>query len=264
MKLNLQFFGGRGASSGSSANSVGKTPVLGKITAQQLSSDYSDGSIDVGDYDGGGNPNLIAWQQMDDADVGHYLHEISANTSLDQQPNDNWAYHDNPYQKFVVANGLNNPPTVLSDADFDNYLKSTGQTAFYRGTSGASAIDRFKNSPNNHVGNGIYGDGHYCTLPGDIATARNYKGSGNSIMRMALSPNARVVDLSTVQNNISSMSGKAQRALKKAGSEGPRTFGSNMGEAQAALKMGYNVIRTGWSYVVLTRDAVVVSDKSIR
>ena len=35
-------------------------------------------------------------------------------------------------------------------------------------------------------------------------------------------------------------------------------YGNNQGEAQMALKMGYNVIRTDWSYVVLTRDAVVI------
>ena len=70
----------------------------------------------------------------------------------------------------------------------------------------------------------------------------------------ALSPNARVVDESAVRAAIA-RSG-ASGAFHRSGVTNS-SYMNNEGQAQMALKMGYNVIRTGWCYVVLTRDAVV-------
>ena len=81
-------------------------------------------------------------------------------------------------------------------------------------------------------------------------------------MKAALSPNARVISVDAVNAAISNADPKFRRALHKAGSYGTRTYGSNSGQAQMALKMGYNVIDAGWAVIPLTRDAVVVSSKN--
>lgn len=264
MKLNIQFFGGRGSSSGGASGGGGGNSA-GGASGANLAQEFTSANTGVGDYDGGGNPELQKWQQMSDADMGHYLHQISDNTSLAQDPNDPWGYHDNEFQKMVTHMGLNSQATVLSESDFDDYLRKTGQTAMYRGVSGQSAADRTLYSPNNHVGNGMYGDGNYFTTPGDRSTAVGYMrqsgGTNGRILKAALSPNARIVDHSVVQAEIAKLSRRSQRALKKAGTGNvsARTFATNIGEAQMALKMGYNVIHNGWNINVLTRDALVIS-----
>ena len=97
----------------------------------------------------------------------------------------------------------------------------------------------------------MYGEGYYF---GSHATASGY---GNVQTVGALSPKARVVDLDKVRQAISNQSSRTQAAFSHSGRTGS-TFSNNQGEAQMALKMGYNVIRTDWSYVVLTRDALVI------
>lgn len=217
----------------------------------------------VGDYDGGGNPDLIKYQGQSDDKTANFLAGTDKGTDLakaQQQTNDPYPFYDNPMQKLVMRMGLNAPPTVLSEADFRKYVAQTGATVLWRGWSGQNAVDRFKQSPNSHIGNGINGDGYY--LAPSKSTARNYGGTGT---KMALSPQARVVSLDKVNAEIAKASPKLQRSLRKAGgygAGGTRTYGSNDGQAQMALKMGYNVIDAGWAVIPLTRDAVVISDKN--
>lgn len=219
----------------------------------------------VGDYDGNGNPALQQWQQMNDADIGHYLHDIYDNTDYANY-DDGYTFYDNSFQKFVLANNLNEPLTVMDDADFNAYVKATGQDVFYRGWSGKQASDRLANASNFHNGNGIYGDGIYIAK-GDETTARAY---GSYVNAYALSPNARVVDHSQVMSKINSLPSKSQRALSNAGGkrDANRSYGTNDGESQMALKMGYNVIRVdsygGTYYVALTRDALVQRKSKVK
>ena len=176
--------------------------------------------------------------------------------AIQSQTGDNWSFHDLPYQRFVSDVGLNAPPTVLSKSDFDAYVQQSGATVLYRGWSGKDSSDRFKQSMNSHVGNGINGDGFYYAT--DMQTAKGYGSYGTEA---ALSPNARVVSIAAVRAEIAKQSKQLQSALAKAGSRGSRTYGPNYGDAQMALKMGFNVIDAGWAVVALTRDAVVVCDK---
>lgn len=71
----------------------------------------------------------------------------------------------------------------------------------------------------------------------------------------------RVVSLDSVNNAISNSSARFRRSLQLAGSRGTRTYGVNAGQAQMAIKMGYNTIDAGWAVIPLTKDAVVVSSK---
>ena len=267
IKINLQMFGGRGASSsvGRGGGSLGALlKNNGGNIANNQSSQYGS-SLQLtadqmkGDYTDNGNPELIKWQGQTDDKSANYLAKVDKTTDLSQiqqATGDKWAFYDNPQQKLVESMNLNGSATVLSESDFNKYVQQTGATVLYRGWSGQDAVDRFKNSPNSHIGNGINGDGYYFSA--DRSTAQGYGGTGT---KAALSPNARVVSLAEVNKAISNASPKLQSALRKAGSNGTRTYGSNNGQAQMALKMGYNTIDAGWAVIPLTRDAVVMSDK---
>lgn len=224
----------------------------------------------VGDYTDNNNPNLVKYQNQTDDKTARYLAKVDKETDINdldniqQQTNDPWGFYNNPLQKLVLEMGLNGQTTVLSQSAFDQYVNSTGATRLYRGVRGQYAVDRFNQSPNSHVGNGMNGDGYYFAP--DISTARNYAngywGKG-VVMQGALSPNARVISLgrlqTIIQNNTSS---NLRGALRHAGHEGTRTYSDNMGEAQMALKLGYNTIDAGWAVIPLTRDAVVVSSQT--
>ena len=212
-----------------------------------------------GDYDGGGNPELKKWQAQDDAKSGSYLSKISRDIDVnDPQYADGYQFYDNPYQKMVLAQNLNQPATLLSNKDFNTYVKQTGAEVVYRGVSGQSAKDRMMYAKNSHTGNGIYGDGYYFTP--DKSVARSY---GGTVMKMALAPTARVIQYSDLQAKMASLgNSKLARALSKAGhnaGSGSRTYGSNNGEMQFALKLGYNVIQNGNYLVAGTRDAFVIN-----
>lgn len=219
------------------------------LTPQQAQGDYTDDN----------NPALVKWQGQTDDKSARFLAKVDNQTDLSQyqtQSGDKWSFYDNPFQKMVLQMNLNKPTTVLSKSDFDNYVNQTGATRLYRGWSGQDSADRFKTSPNSHVGNGINGDGYYFAT--DLSTAKNYGSYG---MEAALSPSARVISATAVRAAMGNTSTQLQRALSYAGSRGTRTYGSNSGEAQMALKMGYNVIDAGWAVIPLTRDAVVVCGK---
>ena len=258
--------GGKGASSGtlrglmSSFGSQGGNGS-GKVGTGEYSSSLTiSPSQSKGDYNDSNNPALKKWQSQIDDKAASYLAKVDKTTDLktiQQQTNDKWSFYDNPQQKLVAQLGLNKPATVLSESDFNKYVSQTGATVMYRGWSGQDAIDRFKSSPNSHIGNGINGDGYYFAT--DRSIARGYGGTGT---KAALSPNARVISASAVQKAISQASPKFQKALAKAGSYGTRTYGQNHGMAQMALKMGYNTIDAGWAVIPLTRDAVVISNKN--
>ena len=264
--LNIQLFGGRGAISGLSGGSSlqGLLGQGGGIANQQSDQHGSDLMLTANqmqnDYTDNGNPALIKWQGQEESKASRFLAKVDNTTDLatiQASTNDNWQFYDNPQQKLILNMGLNKPATILSEKDFNNYVQQTGATVLYRGWSGQNAIDRFKNSQNSHIGNGRKGDGYYFSS--DKGTAMSYGGKGT---KAALSPNARVVSLDKVNQAISNSSSEFQSALRKAGSNGTRSYGSNKGQAQMALKMGYNAIDAGWAIVALTRDAIVMSNKN--
>lgn len=214
-------------------------------------------NLPFGGYTANGNSELTKWQAATDTDkMGAYLHKVD-NFDVNSV-NDKWAFYDNPYQKMVLSMGLNDAPIVMSDSQFNQYVQQTGQTVMYRGWSSKDSANRFTQSQYSHTGTGVYGDGFYFTP--SQSTARSY-GSG-AVTKMALSPNARVVDYNTLVRNMNAnATGKVGSALRKAGSYGSRSYSSNDGEAQWALKMGYNVVQNGTYYYALTRDALVVSSR---
>ena len=85
---------------------------------------------------------------------------------------------------------------------------------------------------------------------------------------MMLSPNARVVDYNALVSSMPDRSSQLGKSLRYAGSGASRSYSSNSGESQWALKKGYNVIKVdaGFGepyYIGLTRDAFIVSKKKL-
>lgn len=261
--------GGRGSKSGLSAGGGygGFGSLQGLINAMQQSQAASTGqgqgngynSFNAGegnstpDYTDDNNPALLKWQnQTDDRKVAAYLAKLGKAATPGQDA-EGIPYHQSPFQNMVIDQNLNSPVFAkLSASDFAQYCQQNNLTPIYRGwTGGVSSRDRFEDASASHVGAGMYGEGYYF---GDKTTANSY-GSIQTVG--ALSPKARVVDLDKVRQAISNQSSRTQAAFSHSGRTNSG-FANNQGEAQMALKMGYNVIRTDWSYVVLTRDALVI------
>ena len=207
----------------------------------------------TGDYNDNNNPALLKWQnQSDDTKAARYLAKLGkqATPAADAE---GYSYHQSAFQNMVIDQNLNAPVYAkLSASQFSQYCKANGLQPFYRGWSSGSSMARFENAAASHTGAGMYGEGYYF---GDRSTASSYA-RGSDISVAALSPAARVVDLDVVRSAIAKSG--ISSALARSGVTMTSNYGNNQGEAQMALKMGYNVIRTDWSYVVLTRDAVVI------
>ena len=260
---------GRGSSGGGGggggSNYGGHGSLQGLINAMQQAQGAGNGSGNgngtnyfhagegnsTGDYTDNNNPALLKWQnQQDITKVQRYLAKLGKQQTPAQDA-EGYAYHQSPFQNMVIDQNLNAPVYAkLSAAQFNQYCAQNGLTPIYRGwAGGASSRLRFENAQMSHTGAGMYGEGYYF---GDRSTAGSY---GRDMTVAALSPAARVVDLDVVRAQISKSGASTQ--FGKSGSTNS-SYGNNNGDAQMALKMGYNVIRTDWSYVVLTRDALVI------
>lgn len=256
--------------SGSSNNS--NTPSSsggGSANVRQMAAEYNKGAHRVtglllnsgdnvntnSDYTNGGDPALAKWQgQTDEAKAARFLARLGK-AQTPPADSEGYTYHQSPFQNMVIEMNLNKPAYKMNKSDFNSYVKMTGQTPIYRGWSGKASMDRFLNAKASHTGAGMFGEGYYF---GDQATGRNYM-KQNALSRAALSPEARVVDLSKVRAEYSRLSPTLQRALSNSG-QTASSFSNNDGYSQLALRMGYNVIRTDWSYVVLAREALVVEE----
>ena len=258
--------GGRGASSGTTNTRFIHRMVVG-INENPTIKNASTNAAQNGGWDDDGNPALVKFQGQEDDKTARFLAKVDRTTDYSQF-NDGYGFRDNPYQKLVLQLGLNKPPTVVSDAQFNAIAKQTGAEVFYRGWSSESSADRFMQAQYTHTGTGLYGDGIY--FANNISTAASYGiGRGqNAITKMMLSPNARVVDYNALVSSMPSGSSQLGKSLRYAGSGASRSYGRNSGESQWALKMGYNVIKVdaGFGepyYVGLTRDVFIVSKKKL-
>lgn len=265
--------GGRGSKSGLSAGGgyggFGSLQGLIQAVGSGMSLDY-DVNTDPnkrGAWDDDGNPQIVKYQGQEDDKTANFLASTDRTIDLnDPQYADGYAYHDLPLNRLLLRTGVIGQPVVLNDSDFQALVSQTGAQVVYRGWSGKAAVDRFMNATHNHVGNGVMGDGYYFTP--DRYTAASYSTHGfghGEITQMVLNPQkARAIDLWTLQTMMRSASPKLQSSLQKAGTRGSgRTYGTNSGEMQYALKMGYNVIVSGDYIVGGTADAFIVSKKTL-
>jgi len=258
--------GGRGASSGASKSG-------GTIAA--LNSGYQNGppqkdpgtglqGVYAPGFDNNGNEQLLKWQGQDDDKSARFLAKVHNSVDLnDPQYADGYNYYEGDYQKFSLAMGMNDKPTVLSEAAFDKLVQQNNLQVLYRGEGGQAQADRFMYAENSHTGIGTYGDGFYFSEDKWVANnyARSKGGSAGVVEKMALSPSARIITYNQLMAKMYNSSSDLHAALNKQG-KSARAGGAqylNEGEAQYALKLGYNVVTMGSGYhYACDRSAFIV------
>lgn len=260
---------------GISPNSVGSfglpggVPQKGTLTnGSQLEANWNPG------FDNNGDPNVAKWQAQEDDKAARFLSKIDKDYTFsngkyyDKNGNeisDQFGFYDDESQKFSMALNLNGKPQVMDDAAFDAMVAQNKLQRIYRGESGQNAADRFYNADIGHVGAGSFGAGYYFSTDKGVAIdyARdksNYTGTGK-VETMVLSPTAHAIKLSDLKARMAGMSGRLQRAMEIAGHGNTSPY-KNQGYAQAAVKLGYNVIAIdrgyGTYFVAVDRSAFIV------
>ena len=235
MRIDLQFFGGRGVSQ----SKASRVKVGGK------SVDFSKMTLD---------------------EMGDWLNANRENDAVYQTITENGLHDGSLFQNVLTGAGLNAKPTVLSDEEFDKYVRENKQRVLYRGVNGYGNMtgDDFHNQTRygdfTSTGRGIYGDGLYFSV--NVVEAHNY---GKSIMKMALSKDAKVIDSQKLQNQF-------KKELKNNPAFHKTLLGKydqSSGLSTYALHKGYNVIQVKGGnegtdfYVALTRNAMVISEKNV-
>lgn len=265
--------GGRGAKSGLSA--TGSLNVAFQKTAGQRGPAPNGQSTLEGVYASGwdddGNPAVQKWQGQDPDKAARFLAKVHNETDYTDY-DDGYAYYEGDFQKFSLALGMDRGPTVLPDAQFDAMVKANNLQVVFRGEAGQSQVDRFMNAAHSHTGIGSYGDGFYFSEDKSVANSyANMKGGSNGrVFKAVLAPNARII---TYDDLVSRMqrdgvygagSSRLGSALSKQGRSAAPGGASylNDGEAQYAIKLGYDVV-AGWGgyHYAVNRSAFIVSDK---
>lgn len=241
-----------------------------KVSDHDLIAEYSPG------FDDNGNPQVTKWQQQaDENKAARFLSKVNDDYTyrngkfVDSNGNvisDKYGFYDGEYQKFTMALGLNAKPQVMDDKAFDAMVAKNNLQLLYRGESGQNAADRFYDADISHTGVGNYGDGSYFSTRksdaiGYAQEKSHYSGTGK-VETMVLSPTAHAIKYSELHKIYNSLSPRLRSALDKAGSSAYNSGYGNKGEAQLALRLGYNVVACddwGRTYCyALDRSAFIV------
>lgn len=265
--------GGRGARSGLSA--TGSINAAFQKTAGQRGTSPDGTSTLEGVYapgwDGDGNPAVQKWQQQDPDKAARFLAKVHNGTDYANY-DDGYGYYEGDYQKFSLTLGMDKGPTVLPDAQFDAMVKANNLQVIYRGEAGDRQVDRFMNAAHSHTGVGSYGDGFYFSDDKQVANSyAQMKGGVNGrVFKAVLSPSARIITYDALVARMQrdgvygqSSGSRLGRALARQGRSAAAGGSSylNEGEAQYAVKLGYNVV-AGWGgyHYAVDRSAFIVSD----
>ena len=260
--LNIQLFGGRGASS-----SIGATAIGGGAGAGIGASagGNTDTQVDDTQVASAFSTDYNTFMAMTDDEKADF---ISAN--IQQGVPVHLAQND--FQRFIYNSGLNDKPDIVSDATLDTM---TG-TEMFRTVNNvydrkndisysadqiakqvmAGRVTRVSDNGGSVYGRGIYFADNYsdsATWYGN--TTGNVKKT--AVMRAKLNNNAKVINYNTavsgVQSEIRSGS-KLGKTLRKCDSDSQASI--------YAMAKGYNVISSGNGYLnVLNRNAITMSDK---
>lgn len=266
--------GGRGSKSGLSATGTLNASfqnLAGQIGPAPDGSSSLQGVYAPG-WDDNGNPAVQKWQAQDPDKAAKFLAKVHNDVNYSNY-NDGFTFYEGDFQKFSLALGMNDKPTVLPDAQFDAMVKANNLQVVYRGEAGQSQVDRFMNADFSHTGIGSYGDGFYFSDDKGVANmyAQKKGGSNGRVFKAVLAPTARIITYDDLVSRMqkdgvySANSGtKLGRALSKQGKSAAAGGGKylNEGEAQYAMKLGYDVV-AGWGgyHYAVNRSAFIVSDK---
>jgi predicted ABC-type ATPase len=150
-------------------------------------------------------------------------------------------------------------PQKMGSAEFDAYVADSGATVLYRGVGRQEFASEFTDGTL-FWGRGIDGSGSYTTP--EVDRAVNYAGkSGGTVVRMALHPAAKTIDIDTLYEGIT----EARKQIGKG--KDPETVARRLTVAdygRAAIALGYDAITNNApdgrapQTVVLNRGALVI------
>lgn len=185
---------------------------------------------------------------MSDADAAAW-----AQKSMDRQLEsyEGWANQYSAAQKVAIDMGVYETPQVVSQEDFDKYVKESGAAVCYRGVKDIDSMTgenmMFKmayNTQEPYYGDGIFGDGLYFSTRKE--TAEGYAGRA-AIATCAVRPDAKILEYGSPEHE------KAKKRVQ------------TTDDSVAALCSGYDVIHKKMGgnedyYVILNRAALVMVD----
>lgn len=257
LSLKIQQFGGRGSKSGLGVRGLpsdyGYNNTKKKIKTE--SSEF-----------------MKKFRRLNDETLSKIILK-SNNTKLPEHLN-----NDSLLQKIVHTEKLNDKPTILDKEGFELYAKESKAIVCYRGIrpngdlSAEEIRERTKYANYTYIGNGIHGDGIYCTTLESEAM-----GYGECVMTIAIKHDAKIIskdealELYNEEKRNHTLVGESLRNIKYPPG---RMLGRKYKNASViALQKGYDIIKveggnrgdgtteyTGDFYIVLNRAAIVIKE----
>lgn len=178
-------------------------------------------------------------------------------------------------QRFVFMAGINEKPTVLDDADFDQYMKDNGisrsqllsrsvNPITYTNNDGtrvtmsaSDVIDMMKYSRLNYIGGKVNGQAYGAGTYFDMAGGRN-TGYGGTTATAVLNPStAKIITDTQLRTKAAAFAQSHPQFARAIGAYDTSFYNNNM--SIYALAMGYNVIKDSSSgyHNVIDRSALV-------
>lgn len=257
--LDLQFFGGRGASS-ASGSGVGSSGNVASATNNVTSN--SEAHADDTTQAQSMSASYDQFMQMSDDDKADFIDQTVAQGVPVFLAN-------NDFQKFLYNSGMSDKPQLVDDSTLDKMngteVFRTVNNVYDRRTDISYSADQIgmqvtKGSVTrvSDTGGSVYGRGvYFADNYGDSVAYGNSKGDvkRTAVIRGKLNSNARVISHSAASNGmykeIKSHS-KLGRSLAK--------MDNASAVSMYALAKGYNVITSGHGYLnILNRNAVTMS-----
>lgn len=176
-----------------------------------------------------------------------------AKQSMDRrlESHEGWANQYSAAQKVAIDMGVYETPQVVSQEDFDKYVKESGAAVCYRGVKDIDSMtgenmmfQMAYNTQEPYYGDGIFGDGLYFSTRKE--TAEGYAGRA-AIATCAVRPDAKILEYGSPEHE------KAKKRVQ------------TTDDSVAALCSGYDVIHKKMGgnedyYVILNRAALVMVD----
>lgn len=258
LRISLQFFGGRGASS-----SGGSGGGSGTMSQNNHTTSNADAQADDTTQAQAMSASYDAFMAMSDDDKADYIDKAISNAVP-------VFLADNDFQKFVYNSGMNDKPQIVSDATLDsmngteifrtvNNVYDQRHDISYSADQIAAQVTKGSVTRVSDTGGSVYGRGIYFASDyGDSVAYGNRRGDikRTAVIRGKLNSNARVISYNSASSGLSAeirSGSKLGRSLSK--------MDTKSAVSMYALSKGYNVITSGHSYInILNRNAVTMSD----
>lgn len=262
--LDLQFFGGRGASSASSSGGSSGLSSGATITSQNNNvTSNSEAQADDTQQAQAMGASYDAFMKMSDDEKADYIEQAIAKPVP-------VFLADVAFQRFTFNSNMNDKPQLVDDATLDKMngtelFRTVNEAKDKRNRIVWGADDIAKQVMGGSVtrcsdaGGSVHGRGIYFanTYSGSVSGYGNSRGDikKTAVMRAKLNSNARIIDSYTASTNAT----KEIRSHSKLG-KALAKMDTASATSMWALSKGYNVITNGYDYInVLNRNAITMS-----